>query len=385
VTALVAHLSSVHPAGDPRIASKQCRTLMAAGHDVVFICPHGANDVVGGIRVRGLPLRRGRLSRVTLGGWDVWRAAVRENAAVYHLHDPELLFVGVLLRLTGATVVYDVHEDVPRQILVKPWIPRPLRRVVSAVAEMVESGLARAMSGIVAATPQIARRFPGTRTVTVQNFVMPEELIVQEPTPYRTRPAVFAYVGGIATIRGVFEMIAATALVPSKLGARLLLAGPASHEGMREELARTPGWNVVVDFIGWQTRTEVARHLDGARAGLLLLHPARNYLESYPVKAFEYMAVGLPLIVSDFPLWRELFGDVGCAIFVNPLDPHDVARAMTWILEHPSEAEAMGAKGKAAVRSRFNWLGEGAKLVSFYNNLLPQSSLEMIRARYGDA
>ena len=380
----VVHLSSVHPAGDPRISVKECGALAAAGYDVVYVCPHAADDEVNGVRIRAVPKRRGRLARVALGVWDVWRAALRENADVYHLHDPELLMAGLMLRLTGAAVIYDVHEDLPLQILAKPWIPAPLRRIGSVLATGAEWVFARGMTGVVAATPQISRRFPQNRTITVQNFAIADELLVGNPTPYGKRPATFVYIGGLARIRGVFEMMAAAALVSRELGARLTLAGLLSHESFRDELAHANGWEQA-DYRGWLTRSEVARHLDGARAGLLLLHPTRNYLESYPVKAFEYMTAGLPVIMSDFPLWRDLFEEMRCAIFVDPLDPQAIATAMTWILRNPEEAERMGARGKAAALTRFNWQAEAAKLLSLYDSLPGRSNTRMMRAQFGDA
>jgi glycosyltransferase involved in cell wall biosynthesis len=384
VSVKVAHLSSVHPAVDTRIGVKECRTLSQAGYDVVFICQHSGEDVVNGVRIVPVPVRRGRVSRFLFAGWNVFRAALRERAHVYHLHDPELLPIGLLLRMTGAKVIYDVHEDLPRQMLAKPWILRPLRRPLGFVAAKIESLFARAMSGIVTATPQIARRFPADRTVSVRNFAMLDELMLEAATPYQSREAVFAYVGAITETRGVFEMLAAIALVPSQHRAKLGLAGLLSRDTLGDELRRTEGWERT-KYHGWQMRPQVARHLDAARAGLLLLHPTDAYLQSYPLKAFEYMGAGLPMIVSDFPFWRELFGDFGCAIFVDPRDARAIAQAMAWVLEHPGEAERMGAKGRAAALASFNWQSEAVKLLSFYHTLLPQSDVGMITARLGDA
>ncbi|HEY8176682.1 MAG TPA: glycosyltransferase family 4 protein [Gemmatimonadaceae bacterium] len=380
----VAHLSSVHPAVDTRIGVKECRTLLQAGYDVVFICQHPTADIVNGVRIIPVPMRRGRPSRMLLGVWDVFRISVRERARVYHLHDAELLPIAPLLRLTGAKVVYDVHEDLPRQILSKHWLRRPLRRPLAWIAEVIEGLLARAATAIVAATPQIARRFPSDRTVIVQNFAMMEELALENPTPYHRREAMFVYIGAISAVRGVFEMLAAIALLPAELSPKLVLGGLLSHDALHQEMRRARGW-LRSEYHGWQTRQQVAHHLDAARAGLLLIHPIRNYLESYPLKAFEYMAAGLPLIVSDFPLWREMFGDVGCALFVDPLDPDAVAKAMRWVLSNPADAERMGAKGRAAARARFNWQAEAAKLLSLYDHLLPQSNVHMITAQLGDA
>jgi hypothetical protein len=378
--ALVAHLSSVHPAVDTRISVKECGALAAAGYDVVFVCQHEGDAVVNGVHIISVPKRHSRFARMLFGVWDVLRAGRKQGADVYHLHDAELLFAGLVLRFTGAAVIYDVHEDLPRQILAKSWMPRVLRRPVAFIAQSAEGLLARGMSRIVAATPLIARRFPADRTTTVQNFAMLDELRLDRPTPYVDRGPMFAYIGGIATIRGIFEMVAAVGLVAPQLGARLTLAGLVGEDALLDKLKRTRGWNLV-EYHGWRTREQVAAHLDAVRAGLLLIHPTENYVDSYPGKAFEYMAAGLPLIVSDFPLWRELFEEIECAIFVNPLDPQAIARAMTWVLENPDEAERMGARGRLAARTRFNWQAESAKLLHMYDALLPQSNPRMIRAQ----
>ncbi len=369
----IAHVSSVHPAGDTRITIKECATLVAAGFDVVYVCPNATDTAIAGVRIRGVPARRGRIARVLLTVVDVLRVASSESPDAYHLHDPELLPLALALRLGGAKVVYDSHEDFPKAISSKHWIPAPLRLGAALFAGTFEWGAARAMSGIVAATPPIARRFPAARTVVVQNFSIVDELTVPNRTAYGARPPVIVYVGGIAAIRGAVEMVSAVGLLPERLRGILVLAGPASHEELWAELGAGSGWARVKHY-GWQSRAQVAELLGTARAGILLMHPVQNYVEAYPVKIFEYMAAGIPMILSDFKLWKEILGDVGCAIFVDPLDPAAVAAAMEWILDNPEEAERMGARGRIAVQERFNWTTEGEKLVNFYRKLLSESA-----------
>jgi glycosyltransferase involved in cell wall biosynthesis len=109
--------------------------------------------------------------------------------------------------------------------------------------------------------------------------------------------------------------------------------------------------------------------LSSALAGLVVLHPTPSYQRSYPVKLFEYMAAGIPIIASDFPLWREIVEEAGCGLLVDPHDPRAIADAAIWLSEHESEAQAMGAAGAAAVRSRFNWSHEAQKLLRLYARL----------------
>jgi glycosyltransferase involved in cell wall biosynthesis len=365
----VVHLSSVHSPADTRIAVKECGALADAGFDVVIVCPQVSQAPLPERTTRLVRPSRGRIARVTVTVWRVLRAALRERAALYHLHDPELLPIVPLLRLTGAQVVYDVHEDNPQAALDKNWIPRGLRMPLSVMTALAEAVASRMVTGVVAATPQIGRRFPPSRTVVVQNFSVVDELKLARPTPYATREPLFAYIGATGVTRGSQIMVEAIRMVPANMGARLLMAGPTPPDELAA-IDRLPGWPLV-EHHQWQTRPEVARHLDRARAGMAVLHPTGNYVESYPVKVFEYMAAGLPIIASNFKLWQELFGDVKCALFVDPLDPGAVAAAMQWTLDNPEEAERMGERGRAVVHERFNWTAEAGKLVAFYNRLIP--------------
>lgn len=367
--AKVCILTTVHPPFDTRIFHKQAKTLVRAGYDVTLIAQHERSEVVGGVKIVALPKQRNRFARMLGLSWRAFRLARRERAAIYHLHDPELIPVGLLFKLMGKRVVYDVHEDVPKQILSKEWIPRPLRRLVAGAARAVEALASWAFDGVVAATPAITKRFPVGKTVMVQNFPIVNELVVQDSTPYQKRPRKIIYVGSITAIRGIREMVQAMSLLPESLNARLVLAGEFSPPSLEPEVRSLPGWERV-EFMGWRNRVSVARLLGEARAGLVLFHPEPNHLEAQPNKLFEYMSAGLPLIASDFALWRKIIEREQCGLLVNPLDLAAMAKAIQWILEHPEEAEAMGRRGQKAVFDRYNWDTEAAILIARYRGLI---------------
>lgn len=295
----------------------------------------------------------------------MFRAVLTARPKLVHFHDPELIPIALLLRLSGIKVIYDVHEDLPRQILSKPWIPTMLRRPLALVAGLVERLAALGSHAIVAATPTIADRFPVRKTYLVQNYPIVTELQDADSTPMTRRPAVAAYVGAITAIRGAREMIEALSLMPPELDLRLAIAGQFSSASLREELASLEGWARVEEH-GWLSRGEVARLLHGARMGLVLFHPVANHIEAQPTKLFEYMSAGLPVIASDFPLWRDIVGDARCGILVDPLDPAAIADAMTWIMRNPEEAQEMGLRGRKAVEERFNWHSEARNLIRAY-------------------
>ena len=363
------HLTSVHPPFDTRIFYKECRTLAQAGYEVVLVVPHDKNDVVDGVRIRAVPKPKNRQERMTKTVWQIYKAAVAENANIYHFHDPELIPIGIMLKLRGKKAIYDVHEDVPKQILTKYWIPSFLRRTASASSSLFEKIGSKFFDGIVAATPTIADKFPLDKTAAVQNFPMLNELVTPDATPYPNRPNNIVYVGGITALRGIREMVQAVELLPETLNARLCLAGAFSPAELYDEICAMPGWGRV-EFLGWQSREQVAALLGRVRAGLVLFHPAPNHCDAQPNKLFEYMSAGVPVIASDFPLWRKIVERAGCGLVADPLDPHAIASAIEWLLTHPDEAEAMGKRGQEAVRKLYNWEHEAKALINFYERLI---------------
>src|SRR4029077_11481305 len=92
---------------------------------------------------------------------------------------------------------------------------------------------------------------------------------------------------------------------------------------------------------GALSQPETYQLLQNVRAGLVCVHPIPTFKDSMPVKIFEYMGAGLPIIASDFSLWRSMLDGVGCALFVNPLDSSQIADSIEYLLTHPREAEEM--------------------------------------------
>lgn len=370
---VVAHISTVHPRSDVRIRVKQASTLARRldGDCLLFV-----NDGLGdetdesGLRIVDIGARTaGRLGRMVLGMWAMARALQAYRPGVVHFHDPELLILGLWLKLIRTRVVYDVHEDVPRQIIAKPYLPRIFRTPAAAIVAVLEWLSAWMFDGIVAATPAIAARFPASKTVLIRNFPVLAELACTSIIPYAERDTRFAYVGGLTRNRGIMRMVEAMGQLEGYDGARLVIAGRAT-EAFMTELVSMPGWRERVDHLGWVDRDDIASLLGSTRAGLVVLAPIPNYIEALPVKMFEYMAAGLPVIASDFPIWREILNDAGCGILVDPQDPVAIAAAIRSILDDPAKAEAMGRRGAEAVRRCYNWEAEAEILVEFYNNHL---------------
>ncbi|MGH8249546.1 MAG: glycosyltransferase family 4 protein [Steroidobacteraceae bacterium] len=375
----IVQLTTVHPRNDTRILYRQTHALARCPQWSVTLLVadgqgSGTKDIAG-VAVRIVDVGKpaaGRLGRAVIGSLRALAQTRKLGAALVHFHDPELIPAGMILKLLGCKVIYDVHEDYPLQILHKYWLPPILRRPTAWSMKAVEWLAARLFDAVVCANPKAAERFPRGRTVIVQNFPIAAELVVPEREPYGQRPHSFVYVGGIASIRGARKMVEAIDILDVAGAARLDFAGSYSPASLEAELSALPGWSRV-RYHGWATRPEVAKLLSEARAGLVVLQPTQNYPDAYPVKMFEYMAAGVPVIASDFPLWRSIVDGARCGLLVDPTDSTAIAAAMHWILEHPSEAEAMGRRGRSAVEQTYNWTRESEKLLRLYSKLMPAS------------
>jgi glycosyltransferase involved in cell wall biosynthesis len=385
--AAIVHLTSAHPRYDTRIFVKQCRSLAALGHTVTLVVADGLGDErIDGIGVVDVGRLPGRASRVLRTTRRVLEAARRLDADVYQLHDPELVPAGLRLKRLGKTVIFDSHEDVPAQLLAKPYLNPLARRLLSAGYAACERHAYRRFDGLVAATPFIRERLRHLHpnTVDVNNYPLLQEF--DGAPDWDAKVAEVCYVGSISAIRGIRELVRACELLRSP--ARLSLVGSFAEPALEREVAQFPGWKRV-DAHGHLGRAGVQAAMRRAVAGLVTLHPVVNYLDALPVKMFEYMAAGLPVIASRFPLWQEIIEGNQCGVCVDPGDPAAIAAAIDHFCLHPQAARRMGENGRRAVHARYNWRGEADKLAALYDGLLPasvqtgQAAAERIRQACG--
>jgi len=364
-------MTSVHDPNDTRIAQKECATLASEGYDVVLVAPGQPERLPPGVRHHAIKRPSNRLQRFTKTIYEVYRAARRERADVYHFHDPELIGVGLAMRLSGARVVFDVHEDVPRDIETKPWVPPPLRPVVSGVASIVLRVAERCFSAIVPATPTIASGFTHPKVVVVRNYPRLEDLVSDEQkVPFAQRPMTALYLGSISVLRGVEQSIEAMADARIPQDARLVLAGPFESNELRMAMTRIAGWERV-DYLGTVPRATIPSLLASARMGLVLFQPAPNHDHAMPTKFFEYMAAGLPVVASrTLEAYRGIVERHDCGVLVDPTNVEEIAAAMTRLFSDPLEAAAMGARGREAVFGRYEWANEARNLLGLYRELV---------------
>lgn len=365
-------LTSVHSALDTRVFHKQARTLAAAGYDVTLIAQHERDCCIDGVHIRALPPASGRVQRPLLW-WQILLEALRLRADVYHIHDPELIPLALLLqRLTGRPVIYDVHEYYSDEVRTREWIPGPLRSPAAWLTGRIEQAAARRLGAVVTVNDHMNRRFAGAqpRSVAVYNYPPAEYFSAPIDGP---REQSIIYAGVMTRDRGLETIFRTGRMLKERFpDLRIDLAGVVDWSGVSAAIPKDPEvWSRTagVRFLGVIPQPELPALLSRAAAGWIPFLPTPNNVRSTPNKLLEYMAAALPVVASDFGYMQSIIRDAGCGLLATPTDPASHAKQLGRLLEHPKQARAMGDRGYAAVMRRYTWAAEGDKLVRLYDEL----------------
>jgi glycosyltransferase involved in cell wall biosynthesis len=354
-------LTVVHHPGDARIRHREIPALLAAGHSVVYAAPFSgyglpvpAAGVTPGLSAIDVPRARGRHRAAALAGARrvLSRARPRRGEPrvdVVLLHDPELLAATVGLRLPPT--VWDVHEDTAAALTLKAWLPVPVRRGVAAGFRGVER-LAERRFGLLLAEYAYADRFARTHPVVPNTTTVPASV----PAPGTDR---VVSVGNLTAGRGTPEMVAVgRELRRAGSGVTVHLIGPADPPTTRLLEQAVVDGDVV--WHGFVPNDEALLLVEGALAGLSLLHDEANYRVSMPTKVQEFLAHGVPVISTPLPLVVELLDEVRCGVTVPFDDDPDVvgravAEIVTALAADPARAAAMAAAGRAHALATLDW------------------------------
>ncbi|WP_295102893.1 glycosyltransferase family 4 protein [uncultured Candidatus Kuenenia sp.] len=367
----ICHLTSVHPPFDTRIFHKECKSLVQAGYEVHLVARHDKDEVIDGIYIHAVPTFHSRFKRAICTIWAVYKKALEIDAQIYHLQDPELIPIGLLLKLKGKKVIYDVHEDTPKDIMSKNYIPVILRRFVSMFVLIIERLSSKFFDYIMVAGDDIAENFPKAykhKVVTVKNLPLIEFVNACDSDGVEKTDKI-VYVGVLSKQRGIKEIIEAMRCIKNK--AELLLIGTFETPEFEKEMRLLA--NGRIQFIGNVHYRLVPDFLKTAKIGVLCLYPEPNHFGAIfgrNNKFYEYMAGGLPIIASNLPKWNEFIVGRDFGITVDPKNPKEIAAAIDYLLDRPELSKKMGENGRKAVCAEYNWNVEKEKLLEIYNSLI---------------
>ena len=368
----VVHVTSVHVWSDTRIFQRMCRGLSRRNWEVSLVAPNVPAQTVDGVRVVGVRVPTSRIFRALVGGYRVIVAACAIDADLYHIHDPELLLWKWIFTVRKRPVVYDMHEYVPGTISTRPWVASPLRKAL-AVTWMVLERMALRRSLVILAETSYAKHYTWLRNpVTILNMPDTEALLGISETE-KTDSVI--YVGRVSASRGSFRMVEAVDELRRRgLALSLDIVGPIAERHKEEltEMLHRRGLEGVT-LHGYMKPLRAWQLAKRSVAGLAILSPAPNYIESFPTKMFEYMALGLPVVVSNFPLYKAVVDSSECGICVDPQDPSALADAIELLVMDRPYASRLGANGRSAIQTRYRWDRELDALEGFYLSIIGSS------------
>lgn len=368
----VCHITSAHTRYDIRIFRKECVSLAAAGYNVYFIVNDELEDEVkDGVKIISLNRRpSNRINRALKIVNCLYKKALSVDADIYHVHDPELLRISVKLAKKGKKVIFDSHEFTAIQILTKQYFPIFARKIISYCYKRYEVAALNKLSGLVypclwdgetdffsdVHIPKVMiGNYPIKKTL--------DELIVDNSLKKKKNMTI-CYAGGISESRGIFHMVKACAILRKKL----ILIGEMP-EKVRSKLETMPEFESV-EYIGKLPHNDAIKKMNECSIGLCILQNKGQYshLGNLPTKVYEYMALGLPVVLSDFPYNRKILKKYKFGLAVNPDNDSEIAEAINEILNNQIEAEQMSVEGKKAISQEMNWESESIILLDFYKS-----------------
>jgi len=363
----VVHISTVHTPHDPRIYHKQCRTLAKAGFDVTLIIPKDIIDFEpqDGVKVVLLPRPANRKERLTKTRSLAYQEALALEADVYHFHDPELIPLGRKLKRKDNVVIYDIHEDYETAMHQKEYLPRILAPVAAYAYRWVTNIMTRDFE-LCLAEKYYREKFPRGKCILNYPLLTPRD---KNPGASGNK---LLYTGNVTPERGAYiharlpeldDQVSVSYLGKCAKGVADKIYEVAQGHAERIDI-------VGVDQYIPREQIEDAYFNHRWLAGLALFPATEHYKKKELTKFFEYMYAKIPILCSDFPVWKEFVERYDCGIAVKQDDDAAIAAALKFLRENPQRAEAMGENGRRAVREELNWVAEGNKLVQWYEELL---------------
>jgi glycosyltransferase involved in cell wall biosynthesis len=357
-------ISTVHPDHDTRIL-KQCRSL--SEYFFVDLIIQSKKLSYQNIKILPLPLIRNRLQRVYLIMLAT-RLAFKKKYSFYIFHDPELIFLGILLKLFGKKVIYDVHEDYESQILDKHWIPSYLRKVTSIVFSFIERISSKLFDSIVCATPFIHNKFSkiNNKSFCVRNFPPSEELFIDDEAVLldEQRVSIFKilYVGVISEERSIIKILDSI----KNIDCELTLGGNFSPPSLQKICEEHESWKKV-RYLGFIDRLVFAKVLNESDVGILLFQPLKNHIDALPNKMFEYMAGGLFQISSNFKEWKVLVEGNSIGITIDPEDSKMLTKTLIELQKNKSHLQNMRSNIRRIYMKNFTWDKEKFELLKAFD------------------
>ena len=373
----IAVCSTVHQYDDPRVFHRETMTLAKNFQVKLFICsPFRYKKISKNLEIIGLPVWRFKIDRVK--NILILILLIRKFLFdIIVIHDPELLLIVPFLKVKfKAKIIYDIHENYKFLISDKTWLPKYTRNLISLIYEYTEKIMFRYLDMIWYPVKDIGSNYNNIKYVQkklIQN--LPSlDFFSYSNVINNKRENQLIYVGGIEADRGTLQIIKGFSILKQIFpDYKLVFVGPIYQEAFKEqiyELIKSLKLSKNVFLHGKIPYERVSEFLCKSKAGLLLPLPTKNWLHSMPIKLFEYMAIGLPVIASNFQNFKEIVEKNNCGICIDPNDVVQIGDAMRQLVTNEEERIKMGINGNIAIKQIYNWDNESLKMINSIKSIL---------------
>lgn len=367
----IAHLSSVHSRIDTRIRYKQCAELVRAfPGQVVYAVQDGKGDernVDSGLYIMDIGGKpKLRAFRALLGNWRMIKVIRQYKVKIVHFHDPELILTGLISKILGRRVIYDIHEDVPNQLLTKSYIKsKSLRLIASKMMIFIEKIVVGIFDKSIPSVDSIAERFPREKTCVVKNYPRADLMKVDINRVDTSNLFIINYAGSLSKVRGILDLVEAMQYLPDHF--QLDLFGSWINKAFEKECNDHPGWKKC-HYYGRVPHDEVGKYMAKAHLGVQMTHDIPNHTGALATKVFEYLFLSVPVLMSDTDEKREIYGAM--VKYALPNNPEALAEAIKVVADDYQNIKASAITNREVAIKSYSWEAEANKLLSVYNDLL---------------
>lgn len=359
-------ISTVHPSTDPRIVYKIIPAL-SEHYEVICALP-ACNQFPEGVVSIRLPLQSRILPRVLLSFPILIFQFLTKRPKIVHFLVPELLPLAFLFHLLGAKVIYEIQENHYKKFALKRYNNAWIFQLLFKLSDR----LARRYFNLILTEDAYLQEYNDLQHIhaVIHNYPSLPFIDNCKKVSNKINSSIptFFYCGVISFDR-CFDILV-EALHRLKVGGyefKVLLFGPVRFS--ENEVNQLPNYGTVLphlQFFGYTDLQKALTYTSSSLAGIALLKPVGDYMDSYTTKLFEYMAIGLPVVTSDFPLYKTIVDPADCGFCISPTNSIELSEKLIWFIQNPREAAAMGQRGRKSVETHYNWETEKIKLLNFY-------------------
>lgn len=360
--------SSIHSYDYSRIFHLEAKSLSSNYYVDIYACASFTKKKFNeNLRVIGLPQWKRKSERFR-NFFILFLKLLRSNSDVYIFQDTlSMLLIPIVKLFKRKVTIYDIHENYHGFIREKEWIPNYLSNTAANIYIFLEKIVLKFANMVWFAVDDIADHYKNVniKKLVVGNFPSIEKFNRILRNEYEKKNQ-FVFVGSMDSDRSITQIIEAFAIFNEQnTDFALVLVGPfysEDYENRINNMIQSYNLESKVKLLGILEYELAMQIIAESKIGFSLHQPTYNYLRGMPLKLFEYIGLGIPVITSNFTNFKAIVEKNNCGICVDPNKVDEIVDAMIYMTTHETERSRMGENGKQIVQNKYNWENISTKI-----------------------